>query len=74
MSFYFSALTLDDERKMISNLISGFVRKISFGRDFEQQLSFYVEARSNFTNLDMVLIELVQVCVERGSFFFKFAI
>ncbi|XP_076073296.1 VPS35 endosomal protein-sorting factor-like [Mytilus galloprovincialis] len=55
-----NALTLDDERKMISNLISGFVRKISFGRDFEQQLSFYVEARSNFTNLDMVLIELVQ--------------
>ncbi|XP_052071007.1 VPS35 endosomal protein-sorting factor-like [Mytilus californianus] len=55
-----NALTLEDERKMISNLISGFVRKISFGRDFEQQLSFYVEARANFTNLDMVLIELVQ--------------
>ena len=55
-----NALTLDDEKKMISNLISVFVRKISFGRDFEQQLSFFVEARANFTNLDLVLIQLIQ--------------
>ena len=57
----FSALTLDDERRVISNLISGFVRQISFGRDFEQQLSFYVESRSSFTNLDIVLVQLIQV-------------
>ncbi|XP_064600257.1 VPS35 endosomal protein-sorting factor-like [Liolophura sinensis] len=55
-----NALTLDDERRQISNLISGFVRKVSFGRDFEQQLSFYVEARSSFTNLDSVLVQLIQ--------------
>lgn len=59
--FLGSALTLDDERRQISNLICGFVRKVSFGRDFEQQLSFYVEARSSFTNLDSVLVQLVQV-------------
>ena len=61
MCYDFSALTLDDERKMISNLISGFVRNISFGRDFEQQLSFYVECRASFSNLDQVLVQLIQV-------------
>ncbi|KAL4240173.1 hypothetical protein ACF0H5_000967 [Mactra antiquata] len=61
-----NALTLDDERKAISNLITGFVRRISFGRDFEQQLSFYVEARSSFTNLDIVLVQLIQ-CVNNLS-------
>ncbi|KAL3877496.1 hypothetical protein ACJMK2_035196 [Sinanodonta woodiana] len=55
-----NALTLDDERRMISNLISGFVQKISFGRDFEQQLSFFVEARAAFSNLDTFLIQLIQ--------------
>jgi len=54
-------MSLDDERKAISNLICGFVRTISFGRDFEQQLSFYVEARAAFTNLDIVLVQLIQV-------------
>ena len=61
---YCSALTLDDERRVISNLISGFVRQISFGRDFEQQLSFYVESRSSFTNLDIVLVQLIQVLID----------
>ncbi|XP_062589752.1 VPS35 endosomal protein-sorting factor-like [Saccostrea cucullata] len=55
-----NALTLDDERKMISNLISGFICNISFGRDFEQQLSFYVECRASFSNLDQVLVQLIQ--------------
>ncbi|KAJ8038159.1 UPF0505 protein C16orf62-like [Holothuria leucospilota] len=58
------ALTLEDERRVIGNLISGFVRKISFGRDFEQQLSFCVEARGSFSNIDAVLITLVQ-CVNQ---------
>ena len=35
--------------------------QVSFGRDFEQQLGFYVEARANFTNLDQVLIFLIHV-------------
>ena len=56
-----SALSLDDDIRAIGTLINGFVRSISFGRDFEQQLSFYVEARSAFTNIDAVLVNLVQV-------------
>jgi hypothetical protein len=54
-------LALDDEKRVISTLITGFIRQIQFGKDFEQQLSFYVEARASFTNLDMVLVHLIQV-------------
>nr|CAD7416064.1 unnamed protein product [Timema poppensis] len=55
-----NALSVEDERRQIGNLISTFVRKVDYGRDFEQQLSFYVEARSSFTNLDSVHAQLVQ--------------
>nr|KAG5704115.1 hypothetical protein BaRGS_009645 [Batillaria attramentaria] len=55
-----NALTLDDEKRVIASLLSGFIRRVSFGRDFEQQLSFYVEARASFSNLDPVLITLIQ--------------
>jgi len=41
--------------------VCGFVRRVDFGHDFEQQLSFYVDVRGNFSNLDAVLIFLVQV-------------
>lgn len=54
-----NALSLEDDRRQSSELICGFLRKISFGRDFEQQLSFYVEARSTFSNLEHVLVYLV---------------
>ncbi|KAK3713118.1 hypothetical protein RRG08_036730 [Elysia crispata] len=53
------ALTLEDEKRVVGNLLCSFVRQVHFGRDFEQQLSFYVESRSYFSNLDMVLIALV---------------
>ncbi|XP_071966062.1 VPS35 endosomal protein-sorting factor-like isoform X2 [Antedon mediterranea] len=59
-----TALTLEDERSEISHLISCFIRKVSFGRDFEQQLSFYVETRAYFSNLDDMLVTLVQ-CVNQ---------
>jgi hypothetical protein len=59
--FVCSSLSLADHRRQAGDLISGFVKKISFGHDFEQQLSFYVEVRSSFSNLDQVLIFLVQV-------------
>lgn len=54
-----NALTLDDEKRAISNLIIGFLRKVSFDHDFEQQLSFYVETRAAFSNLDTVLVFLI---------------
>ncbi|CAH1794199.1 unnamed protein product [Owenia fusiformis] len=55
-----NALTLEDEVRQIGQLIIGFIKNISFNRDFEQQLSFYVEARAAFSNIDIVLIYLVQ--------------
>ena len=50
----------------------GFVRKVDFGHDFEQQLSFYVDVRGNFSNLDAVLIFLVQVGQEHFNSFHCF--
>uniref|UniRef100_A0A8C8ATJ5 VPS35 endosomal protein-sorting factor-like n=1 Tax=Otus sunia TaxID=257818 RepID=A0A8C8ATJ5_9STRI len=54
-----NALTLEDEKRMLATLINGFIKMVSFGRDFEQQLSFYVEARSMFCNLEPVLVQLI---------------
>uniref|UniRef100_A0A4X2K9W5 VPS35 endosomal protein-sorting factor-like n=1 Tax=Vombatus ursinus TaxID=29139 RepID=A0A4X2K9W5_VOMUR len=54
-----NALTLEDEKRMLSVLINGFIKMVSFGRDFEQQLSFYVETRSMFCNLEPVLVQLI---------------
>ncbi|KAL9957403.1 hypothetical protein ACROYT_G039035 [Oculina patagonica] len=55
-----NALTLLDEKRVIGYLITGFLRKIDFGRDFERQLDSYVDARSSFSNLESVLVMLVQ--------------
>lgn len=49
-----------DEKRQVSHLISNFIRKVYFGRDLECQLSFYVEARGTFSNLDTVYGTLVQ--------------
>lgn len=57
-----NALTTDDERRQLSQLIISFIRQVNFGRDFEQQLDFYVNARAAFSNLDSVLAALIQ-CV-----------
>ncbi|XP_017471583.1 PREDICTED: UPF0505 protein CG8202 isoform X1 [Rhagoletis zephyria] len=54
-----TSLTVEDERRQISQLISSFIRKVAFPRDFERHLSFYVESRDAFTNLDTVYVTLV---------------
>lgn len=54
-----NALTLEDEKRTLAHLINGFIKMVSFGRDFEQQLSFYVESRSMFCNLEPVLVQLI---------------
>uniref|UniRef100_A0A8C5QFY2 VPS35 endosomal protein-sorting factor-like n=1 Tax=Leptobrachium leishanense TaxID=445787 RepID=A0A8C5QFY2_9ANUR len=59
MEAFINALTLEDEKRILSQLINGFIRMVSFGRDFEQQLSFYVESRSMFCNLESVLVQLI---------------
>lgn len=61
-----SALTVEDEKRQIGQLICGLVQRVDYGRDFEKQLSFYAEARAAFPNLDSVHIQLVQ-CVNRLS-------
>uniref|UniRef100_A0A671TY21 VPS35 endosomal protein-sorting factor-like n=1 Tax=Sparus aurata TaxID=8175 RepID=A0A671TY21_SPAAU len=55
-----NALTLEDEKRSLALLIIGFIRMVSFGRDFEQQLSFCVEARATFCNLEPVLVQVSQ--------------
>ena len=57
----YSALTPVDEVKQIGGLINGFVLRVYYGRDYEKQLQFYDEARGAFTNIDTVLVELIQV-------------
>uniref|UniRef100_A0A671TVD1 VPS35 endosomal protein-sorting factor-like n=1 Tax=Sparus aurata TaxID=8175 RepID=A0A671TVD1_SPAAU len=57
-----NALTLEDEKRSLALLIIGFIRMVSFGRDFEQQLSFCVEARATFCNLEPVLVQLIHAC------------
>uniref|UniRef100_A0A8C5U914 VPS35 endosomal protein-sorting factor-like n=1 Tax=Malurus cyaneus samueli TaxID=2593467 RepID=A0A8C5U914_9PASS len=59
MESFINALTLEDEKRMLAALINGFIKMVSFGRDFEQQLSFYVESRSMFCNLEPVLVQLI---------------
>ncbi|XP_003704480.1 VPS35 endosomal protein-sorting factor-like isoform X2 [Megachile rotundata] len=61
-----SALTVEDEKRQIGQLICGLVQRVDYGRDFEKQLNFYAEARAAFPNLDSVHIQLVQ-CVNRLS-------
>lgn len=61
-----NALTVDDEKKLIGNLISSFIKSVNYGKKFEEQLLFYVEARSVFPNLDSVLYTLIQ-CVNSLS-------
>ncbi|CAH0380995.1 unnamed protein product [Bemisia tabaci] len=59
-----NALSIEDEKRQISNLLSCFIQRVDMGKKFEEQLSFYVNARAAFTNLDLVQTSLVQ-CVIR---------
>ena len=56
------SLSPEGERKQIAILINGFIERIDFGRDLEQQLNSYVECRSIFSNLDEIKDKLV-LCV-----------
>ena len=58
---HYSALTVEDEKRQIGQLICGLIQRVDYGRDFEKQLNFYVEARAAFHNLDVVHMQLVQV-------------
>uniref|UniRef100_A0A8B9KFT2 VPS35 endosomal protein-sorting factor-like n=1 Tax=Astyanax mexicanus TaxID=7994 RepID=A0A8B9KFT2_ASTMX len=48
-------------KTMHDSLCFSLTTQVSFGRDFEQQLSFCVEARATFCNLETVIIQLIHV-------------
>ena len=43
--------------------INGFIGSVSFGRDLETTLTFYVNCRASFANLQPVIVYLVHVSV-----------
>ncbi|KAH3742772.1 hypothetical protein Pelo_15833 [Pelomyxa schiedti] len=59
-----NSLTVADEVRQITRVISHFITKIDYNKDVEKQLNFYVECRQCFANLDGVKDVLVQ-CVCR---------
>lgn len=56
-----NTLTVEDERRKISDYVTFFIRLVDFGPDFEQKLSFCVDARAAFTNLEMVYSALIHL-------------
>jgi hypothetical protein len=56
------SLSPEGEQRHCSSLICGFIAKVNFGKDFERQLSTYVDCRAAFCNLDDVKEQLV-LCV-----------
>jgi len=63
LNFVSSATSVEDEKRQISELAIALIDRVDFGRDFQQMLSFYGDARAAFTNLDPVLAHLVQVYI-----------
>nr|SVE82392.1 EOG090X02HV [Daphnia magna] len=55
-----NATSVEDEKRQISEIAIALIDRVDFGRDFQQMLSFYGDARAAFTNLDPVLAHLVQ--------------
>ena len=52
-------LSFDDERRQLASLISSFIRRVSYGPDFDAHLTFYVECRGIFPSLDAVQDTLI---------------
>jgi len=66
-----SAQSVEDEKRQIGELAISLIEKVDFGRDFQQMLSFYGDARAAFTNLDPVLAHLVQVSLFKFYYIYK---
>ena len=52
-------LSPSSEINQIAVLLGGFIDKINFGKDLEQQLNFYVECRAAFCNIDQIKDRLI---------------
>lgn len=55
-----NAMTLGEEVRQASYLISSFIYKVDFGKQVEKHLNFLIEARRAFSNLDEVKEDLVR--------------
>jgi hypothetical protein len=53
------SLSVEDERRQVSNLLCRFIALIDFGNNLEQQLNVLVDCRAAFPNLDSVKDRLV---------------
>ena len=56
-----NAMSVEDEKRQIGELAISLIERVDFGRDFQSMLTFYGDARAAFTNLDPVLVYLVQM-------------
>jgi hypothetical protein len=52
-------MAIEDEKRQVSALIIKFIDKVSFGKDLEKSLNFYVDVRQACTNLDLVVNHVV---------------
>ena len=58
------AMSSEGERRHIANLICGFIAKIDFKRDLEQQLNIFVDCRAAFPNMELVKDRYVTLRVQ----------
>ena len=55
-----NAFSYEEDVRKTSSMLTNFVSKMDFGRDFEKHLNFYVECRRAFANIDAVKGNLVK--------------
>jgi hypothetical protein len=55
-----NAFSYEEEVRKTSLVLTNFITKMDFGRDFEKHLNFYVECRRAFANIDAVRGALVK--------------
>lgn len=55
-----NAFSYEEEVRKTSLMLTNFITKMDFGRDFEKHLNFYVECRRAFANIDAVKGSLVK--------------
>lgn len=55
-----NAFSYEEEVRKTSMMLTNFITKMDFGRDFEKHLNFYVECRRAFANIDAVKGTLVK--------------
>eukprot|EP00249_Psilotum_nudum_P000286 c11225_g1_i2 orf=128-1468(+) len=48
------SLSSEDDRRQLARLIARFVQLVDFGCDLEQHLSFLVDCRGTFANMDLI--------------------